>query len=149
MILVVTGTIGFDDLIKQVDVLVNNKKIKEKIIMQIGNSKYIPKNCDWFRFKPSLELYYKKAGLVIAHGGAATTFEVIGKGIKLISLDNPFRTDKHQKDLLTELSKNKNLLWCENLEYLDKFIEKSKNFKFKKYKKPGCDIDKEIIKFLN
>ena len=149
MILVVTGTIGFSDLVKKVDELLERGKIKDNVILQIGDSDYIPKNCKYFKFKPSLEPYYKMADLVISHGGAATTFEAVCKGIKLISINNPHRIDRHQEDLLTVLSKNKNLLWCRNLAELDKYIAKAEKFKFKKYIKPVCEIHKEIIRFLD
>ncbi len=109
---------------------------------------YIPKNCKYFRFASSLFPYYKKASLIIAYGGAGTTYEVLKLGKKLISIDNPDVNGVHQWDLLKKLSNEKNLLWCNNIDKLNEFIIKSKNFKFKKYKLPSCEIHEKINSFL-
>lgn len=148
MIFVITGTIGFEDLIKGVDILVKDKKLKEKVVIQIGNSRYLPKYCEYFRFDKSLDSYYESARLVIAHGGAGTTFEVLEKRLPLISVNNPHRTDKHQEDILRALSKNKYLIWCKDLNKLADCISKAKNFKFKKYISPKCTIHNKINEFL-
>ena len=139
-------TYRFEPLVKAIDQIA--PKIKEKIIIQTGRSRYKPKNCGYFRFKPSLSPYIKKASLVIAHGGAGTTYEVLKSGKKLISIDNPNVNDSHQPDLLGQLSKEKYCLWCNDPQKIHDFIIKSKKFKFRKYKSPSCKIHKRINEFL-
>ncbi len=147
MILVFTGTTyRFDPLVKAVDKIV--PKIKEKIVIQIGRSKYKPKNCGYFKFKQSLIQDIKKANLIISHGGAGTTYEVLKLGKKLISIDNPNVNDSHQPDLLGKLSKEKYCLWCNDPERIYEFIIKAKKFKFRKYIPPKCNINEKINGFL-
>lgn len=146
MIFVTVGTGKFDELIKEIDEIA--PKIEERIVAQIGEGRYMPKNIEYFGFKGNLISYYKKARLIIAHGGAGTTFELLDMGKRLISLANPKRTDVHQEDILKVLSKNKHLIWCRNLEHLEETINKAKTFKFKKYKQPECKIAEKIEEFL-
>jgi len=84
---------GFDELIKEIDRIKTEKGLKERIICQIGNGDYKPKKCDSFKFKSSIQSYIKKANLIIATGGAGTTFEVLRANKKLISIENPNVTE--------------------------------------------------------
>jgi len=145
MIFITVGTGKFDELIQKIDEIAGKK---EKIIMQIGNGEYIPKNCEYFRFKPSLEKYYKKSWLIICHGGAGTVYELLEKNKKIIGVANLNRTDVHQKEILKALSKDKYLIWCKDIEKISECIKKSKKFKFKKYKVPKCMIHEEINKYF-
>ena len=146
MIFVTIGTGKFDKLVKKADEL--SKEIKEKIIIQIGKSKYLPKNADFFEFTENFENYVKKARVVISHGGAGTIFDLLRKQKKIIALANLNRIDNHQGEILGELEKEDCLIYCRNFK-LKESLEKIKSFKFKKYEKPECWIDKEIINFLD
>lgn len=147
MIFVTAGTTyGFENLVKEIDNIA--PKLKEEIIIQLGNTKYRPKNCKYFTFKPNIISYFKKANLVIAHGGAGTTYEVLSLGKKLISVENKNVNDAHQWDLLKKLSDEKYLIWCKDEKSIMESINKAKTFKFKRYVQPKCDIHKKIIRFL-
>jgi len=148
MIFVTVGTGKFDKLIKVIDK--NANRIREKIIMQIGSGSYKPKNCEFFRYKPSLREYYEKASLVIAHGGAGTTFELLRMGKRLISVANlSKRVDKHQKEILDVLSKQGYLIWHRNPKKILEDIKKAKKFRFKQYVPPECKIGEVIEKFIS
>ena len=131
---------GFDPLIKAVD----NLNLKEKVICQIGNGNYIPKNCEYFRIKPSIIHYFKKADIIISAGGAGSTFELLNLGKKIISVVNPDVAGDHQKELINRLNKENYLIWCKNLNQFNEHLNKAKKFKFKKYKKSECRIYKII-----
>ncbi|MFR0544739.1 glycosyltransferase [Limosilactobacillus reuteri] len=76
MIFVTVGTHEqpFNRLLKEVDTLVENSIIKEKVIMQVGYSDYIPQNCEWYKFLSLQEMdkNIKKARIIITHGGPAS-----------------------------------------------------------------------------
>ena len=149
MIFVCTGSVAsFDKLIYNVDKLIKNKKIKEKIIMQIGYGKYIPKNCKWFRFDDNLDKYYKKSKLIISHAGAGIIYECLEKNKKLIVIENPSIKNKHQNQIAYKFSKEKYIIWCKKLEDLENCIKESKKFNYKKYDKPICNIHKKIEEVL-
>jgi beta-1,4-N-acetylglucosaminyltransferase len=147
MIFVTVGTTyGFDELVKAVDELAIS--IDEKIIVQTGNSKYIPQNCEYFTFKPNLNQYIKKARLVISHGGAGTSYEILTIGKKLISVENPDVNDSHQWDLLSKLDEEGYIVWCKDIKDLRKLIKKAMTMKFKRYFPPRCEIHHVIQNFL-
>jgi beta-1,4-N-acetylglucosaminyltransferase len=146
MIFVTVGTGKFELLVKEIDKIAS--KLGERVIIQVGKGKYEPKNCEFFRFSKNLERYYKKASIVIAHGGAGTTYELLKIRKKLISMANLDRTDTHQQEILRALSEENYLIWCKNSSELFDYIKKVKNFKFKKYKVPECKIHEKIKSFL-
>ena len=59
----------FTRLVRRIDEIA--PKIKEKIIIQRGYTKYTPKNCESFEFAPSLKPFYEKARIVIGHAASS------------------------------------------------------------------------------
>jgi beta-1,4-N-acetylglucosaminyltransferase len=146
MIFVTIGTGRFEKLVKATDELA--KKLKEKIIIQKGNSICPVKNAECFAFTDEFDKYVKEARIIISHGGAGTIYGLLEKGKKIIALANLDRIDKHQKEILEKLSEEDYLIYRKDFN-LKKCLEKAKKFKFKKYKKPECKIAEKIIKFLD
>lgn len=150
MIFVTVGNGKFDLLVKETDRLKAEGKIKEKVVIQLGHGAYKPKHCQWFTFKPSLENYYKKANLIISHGGPGIVFEVLRKKKPLITIPNRNRTDpRHQVEYLKAMAQETEaMIYCDRIELLEKALKKAKIHKFKEYKQPGCSIHKVINRFL-
>ena len=147
MIFVLTGTTyAFDPLVKAIDAIAPS--LKEKVIIQTGTSTYVPKNCEYFAFAPNVDNYIRKASLVISHGGAGSSYEILAMGKPLISVENKEVNDSHQWDLLKKLESENYIIWCKDLSNLKKDIEEARKKKFAKYTPPACTIHKEIIKFL-
>ncbi|OGI12549.1 hypothetical protein A3K64_01430 [Candidatus Micrarchaeota archaeon RBG_16_36_9] len=144
MIFVTVGTVQFNDLVKKIDEIA--KSSKEEFLIQIGEGKYIPKHCKWFRFKVPLTEYFKKSKLVITHGGAGTLFECLNLGVRIIAVPNLGAKASHQLDLVYELDKAGYIIMSD-LENLEKAIYDKKNLK--EYVKVKCTIDKVIENFLN
>lgn len=130
MIFVTTGTtLCFDDLIETVDELVAKGQISGPVVCQIGNSKYIPRNCEYFRFKPSIDNWIQKASLVICHGGTGTVLFLIEKNKPFIAVANPRGADDHQSQFLSQLGKMGCILWTNNVNELPALIKKVSTFK--------------------
>jgi beta-1,4-N-acetylglucosaminyltransferase len=146
MIFITVGTTAFDSLIRAVDEI--SKQNREEIICQIADGKYFPKNCEYFRFKASLETEIQKADLVICHGGAGTLFNLLKLNKKVIAVPNLIRKDKHQTDLIDELADKNYIISCYELSELKTKIENSKKVSLKKYENPDCGIAEEILKFI-
>jgi beta-1,4-N-acetylglucosaminyltransferase len=147
-IFVTVGTGKFESLIKEIDEIA--PKLKEKIVAQIGYGNYKPKNCTWFSFAPNLKKYYQKATFIISHGGPGTVFEILDMRKKFIACANTDRTDpKHQVDFLEAISKEtKGLIYCKDISTLHSHIQKAKKQKFEQYKRPQCDMYKEVCDFI-
>ena len=144
MIFVTSGSPSFEALIEEVDKIA--LKLKEPVVAQIGNGRYLPKNCKWFRFKAPLYTFYKKADIVISHHGAGTIFEVLKFSKKLICVENT--ENIHNPDIVNEFSRQGYLLNCKKVGDLEKIIRKAKTYNFKKYTSGECKIADYIIDFL-
>ena len=147
-IFVTIGTGKFEALVKELDKLA--PKLKDDITIQLGSGSYKPKNCKWFDFAPDLRNYYKKADLIISHGGPGTVFEILETGKRFVACANVDRTDpRHQVEFLEAISKEtKGLIYCKNLANLYSTIQKAKKLKFEKYKRPRCWMDKDVSLFI-
>ena len=149
MIFITVGTGKFESLVKRIDELKEEGRIRQEVVIQIGNGEFLPKNCKYFRFAPNLNQYYNKADIVISHGGPGTVFEILDLKKKLIAVPNIDRTDPmHQVEYLREMAKTNSFLLCEDISKVGLFIEKIKKIKLKSYKRPNCEIHKVINEFM-
>jgi beta-1,4-N-acetylglucosaminyltransferase len=145
-IFVTVGSTDFDTLVHAVDTLAPS--LRGTGIMQIGGGAYKPSNMPYFRFANSLDTYYDQATLVIAHGGLATTMEVLMRGVPLVSVSNPDRYDNHQDDLLSNMAQEGYLVWCRQLADLQRAIETAQTTSLKPYEQCKCEIHTHIHRFL-
>jgi beta-1,4-N-acetylglucosaminyltransferase len=146
-IFVTVGSTDFDTLVQTVDHLAPT--LPSKGIMQIGHGRYVPSNWPHFRFADSLAPYYDRASLVIAHGGLATTMEVLARGLPLVSVSNPDRYDHHQDDLLSAMEEEGYLVWCRQLSELKQAIAAAQQGPLKLYERGACKIHLHIHEFLH
>ena len=76
MIFVTVGTHEqpFDRLLKWIDKMVEDKLIKEKVIIQKGYTDYKPQNCESYKLigYDEMQKYISEARIVITHGGPAS-----------------------------------------------------------------------------
>jgi beta-1,4-N-acetylglucosaminyltransferase len=147
VIFVTVGTSDFDQLVNMIDELTPN--VEDRIVMQIGHGDYVPRNCEYFRFAPSLHAYYDEADLVVAHAGLATTIEVLEKGKNLISVENTTCVDDHQTELLEALADGGYLIWCRNLDDLPSLLKSAPTMNLKSYNTPPCRIADVIEEALD
>lgn len=146
MIFVTVGTTDFDDLVRYMDALAPS--LAEPVIAQIGRGLCRPVNCEYFRFAPSLEPYYDRARVVVAHGGLGTLIEVLQRGLKLVGVSNPDRYDRHQDDILRALSERRYMIWCRELAQLSEALAMVDKMTFAPYESPPCHIAETIRRFL-
>ena len=146
MVFLTVGTTDFDALVRKMDDLA--PLLEEQVVAQIGRGVYHPAHMEFFRFAPSLEPYYERARVVVAHGGLGTAIEVLQRGRKLIGVSNPDRYDLHQEDLLGKLSREGHMLWCSSLEELPEALREVGRRAFRPYAAPPCEIARRIRTFL-
>ena len=147
-IFVTVGSTDFDPLVRAMDKLFPMLEGYDGI-MQIGHGVYEPVSMPFVRFAPSLDLYFEQATLVVAHGGLATTMEVLERGIPLVSVSNTDRYDNHQDDLLQALAAEEYLTWCRDLKRLKESIEAAEAKAPKAYVVPECQIPQKIATYLH
>jgi beta-1,4-N-acetylglucosaminyltransferase len=146
MIFVAVGTNDFDALIEKMDTIAPS--LQEPVVMQIGNGEYVPKNCEYFRFAPSLEPYHEKATLVVSHGGLGVISEALERGKKLVGVENTTCHGGHQRDLLQALDEEGSLIWCQDVDELPEALERAMRQEFKRQVLPDCEIHLVIKEFL-
>jgi len=119
---------GFERLIKEIDIIA--KKIDEKVIAQIGNTKYIPKNMEYFTFtedKKILDLY-KTSRVIITHAGAGTLLTLFNYKKHIIVVPRLKRfnevIDDHQLELAEVLQNKKNVTVIYDIKELENALKK-------------------------
>lgn len=98
----------FNRLLKAIDKLVEQEKIKEEVFAQIGYSDYQPINYKYKQFLDRDEFadMEEKADIVITHGGTGAIIGAVKKGKKVIAVPRLAKygehVDNHQLQLLKE-----------------------------------------------
>lgn len=161
MILVTLGTQDkkFYRLIKEIDKLLEEKKIKDDVIVQAGSSaNYKSNKMNILKLIPMDEFneLIKKCDLLITHGGVGSILNGLKNNKKIIAVPRlkKFKehVNDHQLQIVSNFSDEGYILKVENINTLYEVIEYSKVFVPKKYeennKKFVNDLSKEIDKYL-
>jgi UDP-N-acetylglucosamine transferase subunit ALG13 len=129
VIFVTVGTtLPFDALIEAVDRLAGVGTFGEPVLCQIGNGRFEPKHCDFYRFKPSLDEDVELASLIIGHGGTGTVTSLLVAGKPFIAVANPIGAGDHQRQFLARLSKVASFLWTADLAELPGLVDRARTF---------------------
>ena len=151
MIFLTTGTHNqqFDRLVEKIDKLVQEKKITEEVLGQIGVSNYKPKNFKFFGFcsQEEFDAYCSQANIVISHGGVGSIMTPLLLMKKTIAVPRYKKFGEHQDDhqmqIVKELEKQNKILAVYDIEDLEKKIDDAKSWK-PNFSKGGS----KIISFL-
>lgn len=157
MIFIALGTQDkqFVRLLKAIDRCIDNKTIKEKVVVQAGYTKYKSKNMEIFDFIPQdeLENYIKNCDLLITHGGVGTILTGVKYGKKIIGAarlkEYGEHVNNHQVQLLDNFEHNHCIIYAEDLENLEKYIKESKKFVPKKYVNNQKHFIKKLEEYIN
>lgn len=141
MIFVVLGTQKFqcNRLLKEIDRLVENGKLQEKVYAQRGNSDYVPKHFEFTNFlaKEEFEKKIEESSLLITHSGVGTILAAMNHHKPIIVYPRLKKykehVDNHQMDIAKAFSKKNLVLMCSETDDLGQVIEKSKTFTFGTY----------------
>lgn len=137
MILVTLGT-QKEQFTRLLD-YIEKSKIKDKIIVQAGHTKYKSKKMEIFDFIPYEEMdeYIKEADIIITHSGTGSVLTPLKKGKTVIVCARLSKyeehVDDHQVELLEVFKEEGYVLELSEENNLDEVYEKAKKFKPKKY----------------
>ena len=112
MILVLLGTQNnsFHRLLEEVQKNIDNKNVKEEVVVQKGYTKFESENMTLYTQLPvdKLQQLIEKADLVITHGGVGSIISSIQKGKKVIAIPRLKKygehVNDHQYDIIKSLS---------------------------------------------
>ena len=145
MILVALGTQDkeFIRLPIEIENLINKGIIKDKVIVQIGNTKFktnLPKaKMEVIEFTNMNQMtnLIKSADLIITHGGVATIIEGINYGKKIIAVPRLKKYKEHVNDhqiqIIENFDKSGYIVGAFGVEKIEEALEKVQNIIPKKY----------------
>lgn len=156
MIFVTLGTQDkeFKRLLESIDKNIKNGNIKDKVLVQAGFTKYTSSNMEIFDYctPNKMEEYYKKADLIITHGGVGSILDSIKKGKKVIAVPRLSKHNEHTNDHQTQIVNefyNKHYILKSNIENLEKVLKEAKDFKPKKYTSNNDKFIEMINRYIN
>lgn len=149
MIFVAVGTqkFQFNRLLIEIDSLVQEKKIDEKIFAQIGNSDYYPKLFEYTEFltKEEFNDYIEKCSLLITHGGVGTILSAkrIDKPVLVVPRLKKFNehVDDHQLEIAQAFKKKNFVRLHEDHQDFESNIIAAKNGMYEQYQSA---LDKNV-----
>lgn len=156
MIFITVGSqkFQFDRLLKKVDLLIDQKKISEKVFAQSGACNYIPQN---YEYKPFLDReefksIMNQSDIVITHGGTGAIIGAIKAGKKVIAIPRLKKyeehVDDHQIQLVEEFTTSNLICGCFQLENLEDCINEVRIKNFSIYHSNTKKYLDSIIKFI-
>ena len=157
MILVTLGTQdkSFERLLKAIDKEIENKKIKEKVIVQAGYTKYKSSNMEIFDYCDPRELdkLMKEADIIITHGGVGSILGALKYNKPVIAAARLAKykehVNDHQLQIIKEFVENKHIIELDNFDDLDKKIKEAKKFTPQKYKSNTKNMEKLINDYID
>lgn len=157
MIFVVLGTQDkqFLRLIKKIEELKLKGVIKEKVIVQAGNTKYESNELEILSLisMKQFNQYIKDADYIITHGGVGTILDSLKQNKKVIAVprlqEYGEHENNHQLEIINEFSKLGYVVGCEDINNLERNITELKEFKPIKYSGNNDKMIKIIEGFIN
>ena len=156
MILVLLGTQNnsFHRLLEEVQKNIENKKIKEDVIVQKGYTKFESQDMKMYTEISIDELnkLIDQADLIITHGGVGSIISSIKKGKKVIAVPRLEKykehVNDHQKDIVETFNQSGYIIGIENVEQLGEALDKVESFIPKKYISDNSKMLKIIEDFI-
>lgn len=151
MILVTLGTQDkkFTRLLEAIQKQIDNKKIKEKVIVQAGcTSNFKSKDMEIFDLIPMNEFdeKIKECDILITHGGVGSIITGLKNNKIVIAAPRLKKYNEHVNDhqlqIVENFAKEGYILYLEDFDNLDKLLIEAKKFKPKKFKSNTPNIIK-------
>ena len=156
MIFVSLGTQdkSFTRLVEKIEELKKSGKIKEEVVVQLGNTKYKSEfiKCIDFMSMEDFDKYLKNCRYLITHGGVGTILTALKYNKKVIAVPRLSKYNEHvndhQLELIEALSLDNYILGCKTLDDLEENINKISKFIPKKYKSNQDNFIKLIKRLI-
>lgn len=157
MILVLLGTQNnsFHRLLQEVQKNIDNKTIKENVIVQKGYTKFESANMTLYNQLPmdELEKIISKANFIITHGGVGSIINSIKQRKKVIAVPRLKKYNEHvndhQIDIVESFNKMGYIIGIEDVSQLNEALKKIKKFEPKKYIQNTGNIIKIVENYIN
>ena len=157
MIFVTLGTQdkSFSRLLEAIEDKIKAGKIKDKVIVQAGYTKFQSKYMEVFDLVPidKFNEYVEKCDVLITHGGVGSILTGLTNNKKVIATPRLSKykehTNDHQVQIVSEFAKRGYILEVLDLDKIDEVIKEAKKFKPKKYKSNNDNMKKLITDYID
>lgn len=149
----------FDRLIIEIERLIESGIIKEKVVAQVGVSKYRPKlDSDKIQVKDftspeEMKYFMENADLVITHGGVATIIEALNNGKKIIAVPRLKKykehVNDHQLQIIESFNQKGYIIGTNGVEDIQEALNKAKDFTVKKYESNNKNFLEKLENCIN
>lgn len=143
MLLFGTQDKEFPRLLSEVERLIKVGRIKDKVIAQIGYTKFETKllksqmQLIEFTTPAEIQKLIKNSDFIITHGGVATIIEGINNGKKVIAVPRLKKYKEHVNDHQLQIIENFNdsgyIIGTSGVEGIEEALDKVKNFNPRRY----------------
>lgn len=155
MILVSLGTHErpFFRLVRELEKLIQIKKIKEQVIIQLGYTPYQVKGARCFDFIEfeKMRTYIKNCRVMITHGGVGSIMDALEYGKPTIVVPRRKELNEHSDDhqmQITKVMEKKGVIPVYNIKDLENAIKKAGKIKTKKRRREISKILELVDKKL-
>lgn len=156
MIFITVGSqkFQFNRLLKEIDKLIKEKKITEKVFAQTGYSDYKPENYTYKNFldRDEFSNIMSKCDTVITHGGTGAIIGAVKQEKKVIAVPRlkefGEHVDNHQLQIISEFGKMNFIKSVSKIEELDEVINNIGNCELNKYVSNTDVIIESIEEFI-
>lgn len=157
MIFVTLGTQDkpFNRLLEAVQKQIDNKKIKGKVIVQAGCTKFESKDMEIFDLIPmeDFEKNISDCDILITHGGVGSIVDALKRNKVVIAAPRLEKYGEHVNDHQLQIIKNFSeagyIIALNDFNKLDEALKKAKKFKPNKYKSNTENMIKLVEKLIN
>ena len=156
MIFITVGSqkFQFNRLLREIDRLVEEKKITEEVFAQTGYSDYEPRNYQYKNFLDRDEFsdLMKKCDKVITHGGTGAIVGAVKQGKMVIAIPRlkefNEHVDNHQLQIVEQFKKMELIDYIKEVDELQILIREIEYIDFRKYISNTDNIIKSIDEYL-
>ena len=144
----------FNRVLIEIDRLIQEEIITEKVFAQDGYSDYKPKNYKYKNFLDRDEFSEKmdKCKILITHGGTGAIIGGLKKNKKVIAIARLAKYDEHVDDhqlqIVNQFNEEGLIIGITNVDEIKKKLESIEKISFKRYKSNTQEIIKSIEKFI-
>lgn len=156
MILVTLGTQdkSFIRLLEAIQKQIDLGKIKEKVVVQSGYTKFKSKDMEIFELIPmeQFDELIKSCDILITHGGVGSIITGLKNNKKVIAAARLKKynehTNDHQLQIIENFDKEGYILRLDDFDKLDKTLDKAKKFIPNKYKSNTNNMITLVDKYI-
>ena len=157
MIFITLGTQDkpFNRLLEAVQKQIDNKKIKGKVIVQAGCTKFESKDMEIFDLIPmeEFEKNISECDILITHGGVGSIVDALKRNKVVIAAARLEKYGEHVNDHQLQIIKNFSeagyIIALNDFNKLDEALKLAKKFKPNKYKSNTENMIKLVEKLIN